>query len=524
MHKLLALRGNPFRYGALAGFTALALTACGGGSGGDGAAIEAREQTITFQDTPVLYLNGTTTVSATASSGLPVTYSSRTNSICSVGPTSGLVTALRQGNCIILADQSGNATWAARNRSLTIPVEVSEADKKITFSPLADLVIYGQATVSASIGSNQPLEYASLTPDTCASTTKGVVEALAAGDCSILAKAVEAGGSGGKTAQTVAADTTSQADATDHSKEAVLTFPVKVPENTTAPGKPANVKASAGVQPNTVEIVIGELDSGGLPITYNVTSTLVGTVSATKEPGKPIVVDCQTSCRGHAFSVSPANTKGYGQLSDPVDVITRYDIVETFTEPATQPNDTIFTGTFDFNLTKGDVSNLAGNITQSMTTGTDDPDCATIVGCSGGYGKVPMTTEPLKYQLKSEKVTLDGVEGLLVTTFKLNVTSTYYKVDDDDWSPALSVMVGGVYYGYPGKDANPGNAYAMVFINLADPIAPLTQGQIDKLAYADCTPGGMMGAACMTGTSIAGYGAVGTMGGFPSSQIITRKP
>ena len=30
-----------------------------------------------------------------------------------------------------------------------------------------------------------------------------------------------------------------------------------------------------------------------------------------------------------------------------------------------------------------------------------------------------------------------------------------------------------------------------------------------------------MGAVCMTGTSEAGYGVVGTMSGFPVSQVIT---
>lgn len=531
MHKILASRSQPLRYGSLAVFTALALTACGGGSGGDGAAIEARDQTIEFQTPQTLYLNGTTTVSATASSGLPVTYSSRTNSICFVDPTSGLVSALRQGNCIILADQSGNATYAAKNKSLTIPVVVSEEDKKITFTPLNNLVIYGRTTVAATIGSGQPLEYASLTPDTCASNTTGVVEALAAGDCSILAKAVAPASTGGKAAQTLSATEQVQSDNSDHSKEAVLTFPVTVPENTTAPGTPKRVKASAGATPNTVEIVVGDIDSGGLPVTYNVTSTLVGTVSATREPGKPIVVDCQTSCRGHGFAVSPFNDKGSGVLSETVDVITTYNIVETFTEPATQPNDTIFTGAFDFNLTKGEVSNLAGDITQSMTTGNDDDSCSSIMGCPGGYGKVPMTTEPLKHQLKSERVMLDGVDGLLVTTFKFEHTNTFFDNSppmgndpNDGWSPKTGVDMGGVYHGFPFAANSTSNAYAMVFINLADPTAPLTQGQIDKLAYADCTPGGMMGAVCMTGTTVAGYGAVGTMGGFPSSQVVTRKP
>jgi len=29
----------------------------------------------------------------------------------------------------------------------------------------------------------------------------------------------------------------------------------------------------------------------------------------------------------------------------------------------------------------------------------------------------------------------------------------------------------------------------------------------------------MMGATCMTGTTEAGYGTVGTMGGYPASQV-----
>jgi hypothetical protein len=63
----------------------------------------------------------------------------------------------------------------------------------------------------------------------------------------------------------------------------------------------------------------------------------------------------------------------------------------------------------------------------------------------------------------------------------------------------------------------------MIFVNTANPTAPLTQAQIDKLAYADCAPGGMMGATCMTGTTVAGYGTVGAMSGYPVTLAITRQ-
>ena len=64
----------------------------------------------------------------------------------------------------------------------------------------------------------------------------------------------------------------------------------------------------------------------------------------------------------------------------------------------------------------------------------------------------------------------------------------------------------------------------MIFVNPADPTAAPGQGQIDRLAYADCAPGGMMGSTCMTGTTVAGYGTVGSMGGFPLRQVTTRDP
>jgi hypothetical protein len=139
-----------------------------------------------------------------------------------------------------------------------------------------------------------------------------------------------------------------------------------------------------------------------------------------------------------------------------------------------------------------------------------------------------MTLVPLSNQLSSVPVTLGGMRGLLVTTFALPTTNTFYNgFGGDGWTPAAGVAVGGVYYGFPTAP-NPfnggvGNAYAMIFVNTTDPLTPPVQAQIDKLAYADCTPGGMMGAVCMTGTSQAGYGSVGTMGGYPVSLIVTKQ-
>jgi len=190
-----------------------------------------------------------------------------------------------------------------------------------------------------------------------------------------------------------------------------------------------------------------------------------------------------------------------------------YNVVLTFKEPDTAPRDTIFKGTFDFNEHTRTVSNLKGMLSESMTGDPSNP------GPNGDYG---MTWLTLGNQLVSWYDPALG--GTFAATFKNANTKTFSTMlGGDGWSPAAGVAIGGVYHGFPVAANNPGNAYALIFVP-NNPLTPLTQAQINKLAYADCAPGGMMGAVCMTGTTIAGYGAIGTMSGYPVSQIITAVP
>jgi hypothetical protein len=69
-------------------------------------------QTITLPAIPATSLSaGTVTLTATASSGLPVSYSSSTTSVCTVSGTT--VTLVAVGNCGLKATQSGNADYYA---------------------------------------------------------------------------------------------------------------------------------------------------------------------------------------------------------------------------------------------------------------------------------------------------------------------------------------------------------------------------------------------------------------------------
>ncbi|MFQ6332621.1 PEP-CTERM sorting domain-containing protein [Methylophilus sp. 3sh_L] len=183
--------------------------------------------------------------------------------------------------------------------------------------------------------------------------------------------------------------------------------------------------------------------------------------------------------------------------------VSTYNVTTTWFEPDTQPKNSIFEGSFSYDSATKTITGLAGKLSESMT-GTDASN---------------MTWLNLDYQLVSWYDAALG--GTFAATFKNSNTNTFSTLaGGDGWSPQAGVDIGGVYYGYPRPANNPGNAYALIFVP-DSPLTALTQAQINKLAYADCAPGGMMGAVCMTGTSAAGYGSVGTMSGYPVSQVIS---
>lgn len=183
-----------------------------------------------------------------------------------------------------------------------------------------------------------------------------------------------------------------------------------------------------------------------------------------------------------------------------------YTITTTWYEPDTQPKNTVFEGTFTFDEHTLTVSGLTGRLSESMT----------------GTGVADMAWLDLTHQLQTWRDATLG--GTFAAVFRNASTATFWTgLGGDGWSPAAGIAVGGVYNGLPVAAANPGNAYALVFVP-DDPLAALTTAQLARLAYADCAPGGMMMAACMTGTSVAGYGSLGTMGGEPLSQVITLAP
>lgn len=464
----------------LAGLLAAAVAAgCMGGP-----RIQAQPQAIVFAPAPTPAVNeATATVSATASSGLPVRYSSRTPALCAVDPSSGLVTASASGPCTVAANQAGDATFAAAPQ-VTQDVNF-RFQGVITFQPAPAMAVHDLATVTAVESAGLPVAYAASTPATCAVEARsGVVAALSAGDCTIVASAGEV--------------------------QASLTFAISPPGGPSAPSAPTIVGASAGDAPGAVLVTVGAVQAGGSPITgWEVTSTPPGVTGS--GASNPIAASCPGSCSGFRLSVAAVNAIGSGPPSAPASIVTTYAVVATFREPDTQPNDTVFEGTFVYDASAGAVSGLSGRLSEAMTGGpTPYPDDT-------------MTWVDLGHQLSSMPVVLDGEAGWLVTAFHLPVTGTFTSDPrfggTDGWAPGSG---GALYSGFPGG-ANPGNAYVRIFVRASGPAAAPTQGQLDWMAYADCAPGGMMGSTCMTGTTVAAYGTTGSMGGYPVSQATTRR-
>lgn len=448
-------------------------------------------QSISFSSPPALTAGGTATVRATATSGLAVRYASQTPATCSVNATSGLVSGLAAGSCTVAASQAGNSSWAAAAVTQTLAV-AANPNQLITFSAAPSLTLGGTATVRATASSGLAVSYSSLSAGICSvNAASGLVSAATLGDCIVAAN--QAGNASYNAAPQV-----------------TQTLPVQPPTGATVPGTPQGVTVSLGSGIATVVVNIASVASGGLGITsYTVTSRPAGIT--VQSNSSPITVNCPSSCAGYAFSVHATNALGAGSASAMTDVLTTFDVLTRFYEPDTQPRDSIFTGSFTLNSTTGAVSGLSGRLTESMT--------GNAIGSAPYYD---MTLVSLVYQLQSWRDAALG--GRFVASFAKNTTSTFStSTGGDGWSPQAGVDIGGVYAGFPARYAGTiQNSSILIFVP-DNPFAALTTAQLAKLAYADCAPGGMMGAVCMTATSVAGYGAVGTMSGYPVSQQITKR-
>ena len=144
------------------------------------------DQTITFSSCPsVLQTGDSGGLVASASSGLLVSYSSKTVSLCSV--SGNIVTALSNGSCIVAANQVGNDEYDAAPEETRSIIIGGGTDQTIIFHTYpSDLIVGETGVLGATASSGLTVEFVTETEDIC-SVNGTTVTALSAGTCLIVA-------------------------------------------------------------------------------------------------------------------------------------------------------------------------------------------------------------------------------------------------------------------------------------------------------------------------------------------------
>ncbi|HEX3786746.1 MAG TPA: hypothetical protein VHW44_02700, partial [Pseudonocardiaceae bacterium] len=142
-------------------------------------------QTITFDQPPNATVGTPVTLSAHASSGLPVLFSSDTPSVCTVADST--VTTVAAGTCAITASQGGGGSVTAApdvTRSFQVQAPITPT---ITFGQLPAVTVGTPVPLSASASPpGLPVLFRSDTPPVC-TVADSTVTTLAAGTCTITA-------------------------------------------------------------------------------------------------------------------------------------------------------------------------------------------------------------------------------------------------------------------------------------------------------------------------------------------------
>ena len=133
------------------------------------------QQTITFPAiTATQYALGKVTLSATASSGLDVTFASASPAVCTISGTTASL--LQQGTCIVQATQAGSSLYAVAPM-VQQNIVVHLAPQTITFpAPAAEQFALTQLQLTATATSGLAITYSSITPAVC--TVSGSIASL----------------------------------------------------------------------------------------------------------------------------------------------------------------------------------------------------------------------------------------------------------------------------------------------------------------------------------------------------------
>src|SRR5215472_9335328 len=245
------------------------------------AVVGKRSQTITaFVLPPDAPVGVPVTLSASATSGLSVSFTSDTPLVCTVSRST--VTTTAPGTCVITASQGGSKDYApAPDVARSFPVKTGQKRQEITFAQPPDALVGAPVTLSASATSGLSVSFTSDTPLVCTASGSTVVTA-APGTCVITAS------QGGSKDYAPAPDVARSFPVKTGQKGQEITF-AQPPDALV--GVPVTLSASA---------------TSGLPVSFTSDAPLVCTVSGstvvTAAPGTCVI----TASQGGSKYFAPA--------------------------------------------------------------------------------------------------------------------------------------------------------------------------------------------------------------------------
>ncbi len=256
------------------------------------AATAKTSQTITFGAVPSLVANGTASVTATATSGLGVTFKSLTTTICRL--TGSTVSAVAAGTCKIAGNQSGSSTYKAA-KQVTQNIVIAKLSQTISYGDVSGILVKANATLSFSSSSGLPVSLKSLTATICSISGSKVI-GKKSGACKI--------------AGNVAANKIYNA-ATQVIQQITVSDPIKTSQTITFGIAPSIVVGRKGTVSATA--------TSNLPVTLTSTTATICSISGTTVTGK-VAGTCTIAANqaGYISYSAAAQVTQQITVSDPV--------------------------------------------------------------------------------------------------------------------------------------------------------------------------------------------------------------
>jgi len=354
-------------------------------------------QTITFAQPAAQTVGTPLTLTATASSGLAVSFASTTQTVCTVSGTAA--TFLTAGTCTIQATQAGNSTYAAAtpvSRSFAVNA-VPLIAQTITFNAISAQTAGTTLTLAATASSGLAVSYTSTTGSICTITGAAAVTLNAAGTCTLQAN--QAGNGTYSAAPQVSQSFTVNAAA---QKSQTITF-----------GPIASQTAGT-------TLVLTATASSGLAVSYAARPSSVCTISGASSVTLSTAGTCtvQASQAGNSFYLA----------ATPVS----QSIVVSAAQPATA-NITSFTAS-SYTVPLGSQVTLSW-VVSGATSLSINQQVGTVTGTS--VNVTPLATGANVYTL-----TANGANGIVSSSLTINVTASSAPTITSFTASAPTVPVG----------------------------------------------------------------------------------